>query len=231
MLSEEEKAAITERVLFENNLRQELIPPHSPTRPVWYESKLVLLLIGAAISGLLVPAFQFTQDTISWEREVKRKSVDFRLEVMRKALKEFSLLASYASEGYERTVSYLDLTAPSDLDRREYRDWYDSFQSRRLAKTADILGLLIYFDNDEKLKKTLEKYQLEFAKYIKSLKSAVRSDSCQLGGSPDRPIRDNAACISELIKQSDPHIGPLNLAYAQMTDSIRSAIRALENES
>ena len=67
MISEEEKNHIIEKVKFENEIKKELSPPRKIKKWPWLENKLFLLMIGAIITGILVPFFQSTQKKIDWK--------------------------------------------------------------------------------------------------------------------------------------------------------------------
>src|ERR1051325_11030873 len=74
----------------------------------WYESKIGLLLIGSVLSGILVPIFQYTQETIKWKRQNRYENVKYRLGMMRDGMKEFVYVHAFNAEAYERIRPFAD---------------------------------------------------------------------------------------------------------------------------
>jgi len=96
MLSDEEKQQIIEKLAFEKEVRGSLQKTDNGTSPpgsfAWLESKLGLLLIGALLSGVLIPTFQCTQETFKWTRQNFYDNIKFQLSIIREGLKEFILI-------------------------------------------------------------------------------------------------------------------------------------------
>ena len=92
MLSKEEKDKIIEKAKFENDIKKSLDFEQKQRKFSWLNSKLSLLLIGAVITGVLVPWFQYTQKSIEWKRQNRYDSISYRLDMMRDCVKEFVYL-------------------------------------------------------------------------------------------------------------------------------------------
>jgi len=56
------------------------------------------VLIGSLVTGLLVPVFQYTQQTFSWRRQNHYDNSKYRLPMMRDCLREFVSLSAYSGE-------------------------------------------------------------------------------------------------------------------------------------
>ena len=75
MDSEEIGKEVAVRLEIERQVREQLRnsenrgAAQNKSRWAWLDSKLALLIIGAVISGVLVPRFQFTQEKIDWQRQ------------------------------------------------------------------------------------------------------------------------------------------------------------------
>src|SRR6185295_1522004 len=102
MLTDEEKNKIIERVQFEAQIRKDIQAASrdddKPTKARWLDSKMALLLIGSVLSGVLVPLFQYTQETIKWKRQNRYENVKYRLGMMRDGMKEFVFVHAFNAE-------------------------------------------------------------------------------------------------------------------------------------
>ena len=124
MLSEEEKAKIIEKVQFENEIKKTIDSEPKPKKFTWLNSKISLLLIGALISGILVPWFQYTQKSIEWKRQNRYDSISYRLDMMRDCVKEFVYLQAIRAEGFERVQPFVVKTT---LDKNDYESFKSQF--------------------------------------------------------------------------------------------------------
>ncbi len=94
MDSEQIRDEVLARLEIEREVREQLARQQSePSVPsgtgirAWLDSKFGLLLIGAVISGMLVPTFQFTQEEIRWHRQNRYNNLARQLGSMRESLK------------------------------------------------------------------------------------------------------------------------------------------------
>ncbi|MEK6410422.1 MAG: hypothetical protein AABN34_26160 [Acidobacteriota bacterium] len=91
MLSDEEKNRIIEKIQLEEELRKTLSKKEPSGRSlintIWEKagSGLGLLLIGAVVTGILVPIFQHRQKTLEWERQIRYETVKYNLDMRRDA--------------------------------------------------------------------------------------------------------------------------------------------------
>ena len=168
MLSEEEKKHITEKVLFEKEVGQQF------TRSFWFnllDSKIALLLIGALITGLLVPTIQRHQEAREWNRQNRWAKINFQLEKMRECLRELTYLHAYAGEAYGIVESFLETDSLKHGDYEEFEQQYLDLQKRRFRQNASVRSLFIYFPNPTDLDNSFKHgYQLTFQQFMRKIK-------------------------------------------------------------
>jgi len=145
MLTQEEKDKIIEKVEFEKDVKKSLNSEPEPKRFAWLNSKLSLLLIGAVISGILVPWFQYTQKSIEWKRQNRYDSISYRLDMMRDCVKEFVYLQAIRAEGYERVQPFMVKTTLDKNDYDSFKNQFIELQNRHFAQNSKVTSLLISF--------------------------------------------------------------------------------------
>lgn len=231
MLSKEEKAHIIEKVQFENAMRKELSLTEEPKRYGWIESKIVLLLIGGLITGILVPTFQYTQKLWEWKRQNKFANLTFRLNVMRDCLKEFNYLSAFAPEAYERIKPILK---GKKLTRKEYDDLerqYVDLQNRRFVQMAKVTSLMVNFE-DTKDFQTLfeEKYTNAFSLYMRCVGEYIALTGCASGLAPCSQEDIVVARLDELKEQIDIKFTELKASYQKVVAKMKEEIGRAEDE-
>src|SRR5262245_53497303 len=124
-ISDEEKQQIIERLRLEQQLRTELQTSDeeekTPSRFKWLESKFGILIVGAIVSGILVPVFQYTQETIKWKRQNRYENVKYNLGMMREGMKEFVFVHEFVAEAYERARPFIENPT---LSQKEFDTYY-----------------------------------------------------------------------------------------------------------
>jgi len=92
MNTEEIKNEILAKLEIEREVREQLRRQQSDQSVstkkspwAWLDSKFGLLLIGAVISGVFVPTFQFTQEGIKWHKQNRYDSLEDSLAVYARA--------------------------------------------------------------------------------------------------------------------------------------------------
>jgi len=222
MLSDEEKAHIVDRVQFEAELRKALKSGDASAPSKWYDSKVGLLLIGSLITGLLVPVFQYTQQTFSWRRQNRYDNSKYRLSMMRDCLREFVSLSAYAGEAYERAEAALKKgrLGPKDLDA--YQMQYVDFQNRRFQQNAKVSSQLIFYDKREEMSSIFNRYIGDASEFVRMLHEMVLAK--QSTNSGRRGSREEGRNV-------DAGILKLNRSYQLLIDEMKRQISALEVEN
>jgi hypothetical protein len=154
MISDEEKAKIVERIQFETQIRNDLAKSEKEQskaiRWSWLESKLGILLIGALISGILVPLFQFTQEKIKWTRQNRYENMKYRLEMVRNGIKELTFIHAFVAEAYERTRPFVNNETPDAKMLKSYQSQIIEMNNRRFLENAKFVASLSYFAENER---------------------------------------------------------------------------------
>jgi hypothetical protein len=232
MLSEEEKVRIVERIEFENQIRQELGTGKKEEaigkRWAWLESPLSLLIIGAFLSGILIPTFQFTQETISWTRQNRYENLNSRLNNVRDGMKELILIHAFVAEAYERTRVYLTSENRNSKVLELYRDQMLEMHNRRFIQNAKFVAYLSYFPENER-QAVRESFQI----YLSSVQAFMMLLDNKVGLSKNLPqpilseeknTQNSAQAIESLMEEIDNN-------YERVFGIMRSYLRKLENES
>jgi len=165
MISEEEKNRILERIQLEEELRATLSKKkHSSDgsllSTVWEKagSGLGLLLIGAVVTGVLVPIFQNRQKTLEWERQIRYENVKFNLDMRRECLKEFMLAGTFLSEAIELVQPYRDDLRIPDKEFEQLQQRINGIQSGRFKQNAKVISMLVHFSDHEMVSRLFDEY-------------------------------------------------------------------------
>jgi hypothetical protein len=223
MLTDDEKARIVERVQYERALK-ETLDPKKASRWAPLESKLGLVIIGFILTGVLVPALQYFQETIKWERQNRYENIKYRLGLMRQCLSEYVLLSAFTSEAYlkaEPVISHAGALGPKE--RAEYLTQRIELQNRRFQQNAKVSALFVHFRAKDMLDKEFRSYLKEVSAYMAQLDSAV-----------DRPRGRGAppsTAIEGVLHDLDVRTLELNEVYERVLAVIRKELSEVENES
>lgn len=230
MLTDEEKESIIERVKFENQLRKEAFggdEKSSSSSFSWIESKLGLLIIAALISGVLVPLFQFSQETIKWSRQNRYDNLKHRLEMTRNSMKELTLAHAFAAEAYERSRTLINSENIDKEALKKYKNQMLEMHNRRFKQNAKFVSLLSYFPEDERwvIRKSFQRYLSSVQASMMLLENTVAE---KYNEEIHIPVVDNYS--NNFYKQSQSLTEKINLNYEEILDFIRSYLGELENE-
>ena len=145
MITDEDRDRIVERIRLESEVREELAKTEAkvePSRWAWVESKLGLLVIGAVITGVLIPFFQTTQETIKWTRQNRYDVLKYRLDSARSSMKELTLTHAFVAEAFERARAFQRGARDIEKLRAEYRVQSLEMQNRRFQQNARFVGAI-----------------------------------------------------------------------------------------
>lgn len=237
MLTEEEKDRIIEKVKLENEVRKSLNPEPRPKRFSWLNSKLSLLLIGAVMSGILVPWFQYTQKSIEWKRQNRYDSISYRLDMMRDCVKEFVYLQAIRAEGFERVQPYIVKTFLDKSDYESFKKQFIALQNRHFGQNAKVTSLLISFSSMNEnmteagnLNALFEENIRYSTLYMRNIDDYVKSKYCT--ANPDQCNQsEDKKDINELEEKITDTMLSLNRSYTEIIDLMQNAIRRSENEN
>lgn len=237
MLTEEQKDRIVEKVKFENEVRKSLNPEPRTKRFSWLNSKLALLLIGAVMSGILVPWFQYTQKSIEWKRQNRYDSISYRLDMMRDCVKEFVYLQAIRAEGFERVQPHIVKTVLDKSDYESFKEQFIALQNKHFAQNAKVTSLIISFTSMNEnmtaagnLNALFEKNIRYSTLYMRNLDDYVKSKYCS--ANPDQCKQtEEKKDINELEDKITDTMLSLNRSYTEIIDLMQNAIRRSENEN
>ncbi|HET6670519.1 MAG TPA: hypothetical protein VFH15_09825 [Pyrinomonadaceae bacterium] len=237
MLTEEEKNRIVERVQFEAQIRKDIQPAatddNKPSKLRWLDSKLGILLIGSLLTGVLVPVFQYTQETIKWKRQNRYENVKYRLGMMRDGMKEFVFVHAFNAEAYERIRPFAESQVVQKKDFETYFSQHVEMQNRRFQQNAKFASLLIYFPEKDRanLRETYNDYLTSVQTYMGKLERTVQIRYA-LSQSP-RPDQKEVLQLEfqELIQSLDSLLEVINQKYDGVLQIMKEQIGGREDES
>jgi hypothetical protein len=144
VIPEVERTKIVERLRAENEIRKELSESEgvNKSRWSWIESKLGLLIIGAVLTGVLIPTFQATQETFKWYRQNKYDNLKYRLDSARLAMKELTITHAFVAEAFERTKTVSVDDSKNGDSMKKYKAQTTEMNNRRFRQNAAFVGAL-----------------------------------------------------------------------------------------
>jgi hypothetical protein len=237
MLSKEEKDQIIEKVKFENNIKKSLNYEPEPKRFTWLNSKISLLLIGALITGILVPWFQYTQKSIEWKRQNRYDSISYRLNMMRDCVKEFVYLQAIRAEGFERVQPFVVKTTLDKNDYESFKSQFIELQNKHFAQNSKVTSLIISFTSmnsnlmEAQNLNTLFEGNIRYSTlYMRNIDDYVKSKYCTTN--PDQCKQtDDKKDIDELENNINEIMLSLNRSYMEIIGLMENEIRRSENEN
>jgi hypothetical protein len=231
-LTEQERKAISERVLFEVQLRKELESDNLNRRQRlrrWLESNLALLVVGSLISSLLVPYFQQKQEVIRWQKQNQYDNLKYKLERMRSALEECLTLAAHAAA--INNISKTTLANPR-LDAEAYRrfdsDLHD-IQQKRFEQVTKVMSLLIYFKDPAAIRTPYQQYLNEGMLLTEEITRLGADTIAETQNKPPdvqkwKALQDRAMAVSMQATK-------LNGSFENVIQAIRRQIEEREREN
>jgi hypothetical protein len=194
-MTDEERAALVERLRIEQAVRDELKPKaEEPKRKRWWESNLGLLLIGSLVSSLLVPWLQYTEKNFEWKRQNRFQNTNYRLERMRECLTEFILLWALNGEAYERARPLLRKEVVTQKDLDDFETQFVDLQNRRFRQNAKVVSLMIHFKSATALRDRFQEYIRGSSDFFRTVEATVRARV----GNPNSPDGSDETLDSQL---------------------------------
>lgn len=221
MLSDEERERIVERLRVEAQLRKQLSgeeDKRKPSRWGWLESKLGLLILGAIVSGLLVPFLQKTQEDIKWVRQNRYDNLKYRVESVRAAIKELTLTHTFVAEAVER--AHVEGEPRSRADTDAYKKQLVEMHNRRFqqnAKFSSALALLPLNDR-EAAGANFNRYLSVTQQLMNLLLPETASDHVR-SPSPDKKAETTESLMEDA-----------NVSYEKTLGGLNDCLRRLELE-
>jgi hypothetical protein len=237
MLSQEEKDKIIERIQFETEVRKEVqsagTEEKKPAKHAWLESKLILLLVGSLLSGILVPLFQYTQETIKWKRQNRYENVKFRLGMMRDGMKEFVYVHAFNAEAYERIRPFVDNPNVERKDFDSYNTQHIEMQNRRFQQNAKFAAFLIYFPEQERgnLRESYNDYLTSVQTYMGQLERVVQIRYALTQSPAKERQAELTTEYGELTQKIDSSLGVINQKYDTVLQIMKQQIGGKEDET
>ena len=140
-------------------------------------SKFILLLTGALLSGILVPVFQKNQERADWRNKTKYSELKYELDQKRLCLQEFINLTNYPPFAYDRLKRYLkDPLSIEQLDAAI--SVMEEEQQKRIQQNAKVMSLvLLNYKDNTRLVTALNKYIEETNKYLLQLEKLIEENA------------------------------------------------------
>ena len=236
MNSEEIGKEVAVRLEIERQVRDQLRnledqgAARKKSRWAWLDSKLALLVIGAVISGVLVPRFQFTQEKINWQRQNRYNTVERQLGSIRDSLKQFIAVQGISAELYDLGLELID-TASATLRQSRLEEWRKDFRSlraRRVQQNAAFAATVFYFPagSRDSIRRSWNDLLLP-AQKLETLVGDLLNDAA--GGSDEKVRKKMSA--NETAVQLDVSLSEVNQAYEHVLTILRNQLQEVENES
>lgn len=236
MDNEQLRSEIALRLEIEREVREQLrnIEEQSTaakkSRWVWLESKLVLLIIGAVISGLLVPTFQFTQENIKWHKQNRYDSLERQLDNIRESLKQFVAVHGLSSELYDLGLNVLD-TPTAAVYQTRWVDWRKEFRAlraRRIQQNAAFAATVFYYP--EEARDSIRKGWNNLLQPAQKLETLV-GEILTTDAIGDYEYTKAKSTMSEVSIQLDASLSEVNQAYERVLTKLHDQLLEVENES
>ena len=200
------------------------------SRWAWLDSKLALLIIGAVISGVLVPRFQFTQEKINWKRQNRYNTLERQLGSIRDSLKQFIAVQGISSELYDLGLELID-TDSGALRQSRLEDWRKDFhtlRARRVQQNAAFAATVFYFPAGSR--DSIRKSWNDLLLPAQKLETLVGDLLNETAGGTDVKVQ-NKMSPNETAVQLDVSLSEVNQAYEHVLTILRNQLQEVENES
>ncbi len=236
MDKEQIRKEILVRIEIEQQVREQLrdikdqgVPPKK-SHWAWLDSKMALLVIGAVISGVLVPTFQFTQQKFNWHRQNRYDSLDRQLGNMRESLKQFIAVQGLSAELFDLGLEIIDIDSAVLLQARlnEWHKMFRSIRARRVQQNAAFAATVFYFPtrSRETIREAWNNLLLP-AQKLDTLVDDLLSISAQgSDGKIPQKLTSNETAV-----QLDVNFSEANQAYKLVLAMLRQQLQEVEHES
>lgn len=196
----------------------------------WLESKLALLIIGAIISGVLVPTFQYTQEKITWHRQNRYNSLERQLGSIRESLKQFIAVQALSAELYDFGLKIIDTRRTNQSYARldEWRKEFHTIQSRRVQQNSAFVATVFYYSpqSQESIRKAWSDLMLP-SQQLQTLVGELLDEGRRHAHPGDR----KTPSINDIAMQLDIKVVEVNQAYEDFLSMLRQQLMEVENES
>ena len=227
MERDEIKREIVSRLQLEAEVRKQLkleesegAPPKSWLRSSM-ESKLGLLVVGAVLSGVLVPTFQCTQERIKWRQQNQYDALQRQLGSIRDSLKQFVEVQAVSASLYNLGMSLLEGRATSADERAKKREELRTLQQQRIQQNAAFASSIFYFPADfqERIRAGWNRMIVPIQKLDGTVATLLEQ-----GGKEQATIRDAPL-------ELDSRLAEVNGAYDDLVSMLQDRLRKVENAS
>ncbi len=239
MNTDELKNEILLKLQIEREVREELARQQSDqttqakkTRWAWLESKFGLLLIGAIISGVLVPTFQFTQEEIKWHRQNRYDSLERQLGSIRESLKQFIAVQALSAELYDLGLEILE-TPSAEVERPQLEQWRKDFRAlraRRVQQNAAFAASVFYFPtgSQQSIRRAWNDL-MRPSQQLQTLVGGLLEENKT--GAGKKVTAGMPAEPNEVAVHLDTSLAEVNQAYERVLSILRQQLTEVERES
>jgi hypothetical protein len=236
MDSEQIGKEISVRLEIERQVREQLrnIEDQGASRKksqwAWLDSKLALLIIGAVISGVLVPRFQFTQEKINWQRQNRYNTLERHLGSIRDSLKQFIAVQGLSAELYDVGLELVD-TDSAALRQTQMEDWRKDFRAlraRRVQQNGAFAATVFYFP--EESRDSIRKAWNDLLLPAQKLETLVGDLLNDVAEGSEGKLRKRLSA-NETAVLLDVCLSEVNQAYERVLTILRKQLLEVENES
>ena len=130
-----------------------------PSKKSWANTQLGLLIIGAIISGILIPTFQYTQRFFEWRRQNQYNSYSENLQNKKLLLSKFIESMSHLAESHEILIDFYISKNKMTIDRNKLLDKLTHIQAKRFKINTEISFLILLTGN--------KKIETEYTNFLK----------------------------------------------------------------
>jgi hypothetical protein len=217
---------IVARVRLEDEVRQELkrqkSEPPAPARgrfEKFLDSKVGALVATAILSGLLVPAFQCSQERAKWRQQNRYDALQRQLVSIRECLKQFVEVQKVTGELYTLGLSLVDGSTPRSEAARQR---LESLGTRRIEQNSAFAASLFFLPGAAQA--SLRK---EWNRMIGSVQGLDGAVADLLKAPPDGTAIDRNEAALTLGDRLDE----VNLAYDELVGLLQQRLQEVENAS
>lgn len=229
MITDDDRERIIERIRVESEVRKQLANDEAATKPsrwAWVESKLGLLIIGVVLTGVLIPLFQATQETIRWSRQNRYDNLKYRVESARSATKELTVTHAFVAEAFERARVVSGESPIREEARQNYKGQVLEMQNRRFQQNAKFVGTLELLDETtrESITKAFNVYLSSVQQFMQVLEIIAQPNATVNGAPDDQSGRKREVALTSLAKDVDEN-------YERILAMLKMYLHGLEVQS
>jgi hypothetical protein len=138
----------------------------------WWDSKIMLLVLGAILTNFLAPHIQDNLQTIRWRRQQQVQQARQSIDAMNRFMRDFADLQALSSR--MDTMSRLALSPhPTEARKARYEVEFDRSFKDWYAQTAKVSGELTLFKETGKIRESFQTYCSVTSEALLSYREAV----------------------------------------------------------